>query len=258
MASNKRMPRNLARSFQRLSSDGTGNLSSILAAAMGNPAFNGYWDDFQGSDASTWPASANWMYPATVGTGTESITIVAAQNGTLRTQTGTNSGDGAYQYLGLNWVANSGGIYYIIRAKLSSAATNKFEVGLTDSLTNEGVVATEATPTFTATDGVVFVFDTSNDTHLHFISCKAGVVAANVDTGIVVDANFHVYEIYVGPNGSVEGYVDGQNIGGNAAGLTATAPLTPGFGDTTRTTSAKSLTVDYQGCWSPRGTSLTA
>src|SRR5438105_1604432 len=102
-------------------------------AVSGNPAMVAYWDDFLGSDASTWPASANWMYPATVGTGTEVIGITAGLGGTLTMTTGGTNGNGAYQMFGLNWRGTEG-VYGIWRVQLDAITTAKFEVGFTDLL----------------------------------------------------------------------------------------------------------------------------
>lgn len=248
------LPRALQKAFARVS--GPESLRSLLYVIPSNPASNSYWDDFQGSPTGTWPANANWMYPATVGTGTEVIGITAAANGTLTATTGGTSGNGAYQYLGLNWIANQGGIYYIARAKVNTITSAKLELGLTDSITNEGIVNAKATPTWTATDAVGWCFDTSHNGSMDFMSVKAGTTGANI-AGFTMDTNYHIYEIVVGIAGQVEGFVDGQNVGGAVAGVTATVALGPEMGCTTRTATLRTGTWDYQGVVGPRGVSLT-
>ena len=246
MAATRFLPRRLDTAFSRLA--GPESLKSILALG-GGPEYVSYWDDFVGSPSGTWPDTANWSYPATVGTGTEVIGVTAARGGTLTCTTANTSGNGAYQYLGLNWRGTEG-IYYVCRAKIDNVATAKFEIGLSDSLTGEGVVATKATPTFTATDGAVFVFDTADDTNVTFITANAGVVGANVDSSFtVVNDTFFIVEI-VAQGGFAAGYLNGQYVGGGA--ITATAALTPGVGATTRAAATRTLTVDYQGCIGPR------
>lgn len=245
------MPSNVRNAFKRMASGaGADNLKTLIAL-QGNPAMVGYWDDFVGSPTGTWPANANWMYPATVGTGTESILITAGLGGTLTCTTGSNSGDGAYQTFGLNWRGTEG-VYGIWRVKLDNIATAKFECGFTDSLTNEGVVATKATPTWTATNGAVFCFDTVHNTSVDFMSVNGGVTGANAaGSGLftLVADTYATFEIRV-LGGFCAGYVNGQFVGGGA--ISATAPLTPFVGATTRTTATRRLTTDFQGAVGPR------
>ena len=227
---------------------GPEHLRSLLTLP-GNPEYISFWDDFLGTGAGTWPASQHWSYPATIGTGTEVIAVVtAAIGGVLTMTTGGNSGDGAYQALGLHWRGTEG-IYFIARAKLTAATTAKFEIGLSDSITGEGVVATKATPTFTGTDGAVFVYDTVDDTNVTFITANGGVVGANVDKGGLTLTDYHVFEVVV-QGGFASGYIDGRYIGGGA--ISTTAPLTPLVGVTTRVAATRTLSVDYIGCIGPR------
>ena len=220
-----------------------------LIALQGGPEHVAYWDDFVGSPTGTWPSNANWMYPATVGTGTEVIGITAGLGGTLTCTTGGTSGNGAYQHVGLNWRGTEG-IYYACRFKVDSAATVKFELGLTDSITNEGAINAKASPTFTATDAAVFCFDTVDDTNLTFMTVNAGAAGANTDMGTTPTlTSYNIAEIRV-QGGFASGYINGQYVGGGA--LTTTAPLTPYVGCTTRTGSTRTLTVDWQACVGPR------
>lgn len=243
-------PSNVRNAFKRMASGaGADNLKTLIALA-GNPAMVGYWDDFVGSPTGTWPANANWMYPATVGTGTEVIGITAGLGGTLTCTTGGTNGNGAYQTFGLNWRGTEG-VYYIARVKIDSIATAKWEAGLTDSLTAEGAIATKATPTFTATNCAVFAFDTSDDTNITFITANGGVVGANADSVVTLAADTYVtLEIRV-LGGFAVGYVNGIQCGAGGA-ISATAPLTPYVGATTRATATRTLTCDFQGAVGPR------
>lgn len=244
----KYLPRQLQTAFSRFS--GPESLRSLLAMLDGNPAFVTYWDDFIGQSAGTWPASQKWGYPATVGAGTEVISVTtAALGGRLTLVTGGTTDNSAVQTFGLHWRGTEGW-YYLCKGKLASLASCKFEVGMTDSITGDQAINVKATPTFVATDAACFIFDTTEDTNLTFITVNAGVVGANVDSTLTMDTNDHWYEI-IGKAGQATGFVDGRFVGAGA--ITSTAPLTPYMASVTRTGSAKTFSVDYQGVTGPRG-----
>lgn len=249
----KFLPRNLRGAWGRLASGaGADNIKNLLALA-GNPDYISYWDDFIGQTAGTWPASANWGYPATNGTGTQTVAIDAtAFGGTLRLTTDTNTGDTSLQKFGRHWRGTEG-IYYIARFNIDDITTARFEVGLSDAITGDtGMVATKATPTHTGTDYAVFCFDTVDDTNVTFISAAAGVTGANADwSGTLVAGTNIVVEIVV-RGAFCSGYINGQYVGGGA--ITATTLLTPHLMAGTRTGGARVLVVDYQGCIGPRAT----
>ena len=247
------LPRNLRAAFNRLGSGaGADNLKNLLAL-HGGPDYISYWDDFVGETAGTWPADANWGYPATNGTGTQVLAIGAsAFGGTLTLTTGANSADSALQKVGRSWRGTEG-IYYCARIQLDDITTAKFEVGLADALTGDtGMVATKATPTHTGTAYAVFCLDTNDDANVTFISAAAGVTGANADwTGTLAAATYIDIEIVV-KGAFCSGYINGQYVGGGA--ITATTLLTPHLMVLTRTTATRLLTVDYQGCIGPRFT----
>lgn len=245
------LPRRLDKAFQRGEfSDGTNN-KSLFAASLSNPEYVVYFDDFLGQTAGTWPASANWGYPATVGTNTEVIGIAANNvGGALTCTTAGTSGDSAYQYVGRHWNATNG-FYFICRFKIDRITNAKFEVGMGDSVTRDSAIATKATPTFNASDGAWFVFDTTANTNVTFITAKAGVVGSNADSTITLAADTYITVEIVGAGGQVRGYVNGVEAGGTGD-ITGATALTPGFGCLTRTASTSTLTVDYAGCIGPR------
>ncbi len=244
------LPRNIRSAWGRLASGaGADNVKNLLALA-GNPHYFAYWDDFVGQSAGTWPASANWGYPATAGTGTEVIGIGATSfGGTLTLTTGASANDGAFQAVGRHWRGTEG-IYACWRVQLDAITTAKFEVGLTDSITAEQAINAKATPTFTATDCACFVFDTNDDTNITFVTAAAGVAGANADSSFALVAATYVdFEIVV-RGGFASGYLNGQLVGGGA--VTAATLYTPYAETRTRTTATRTLTVDYMGCVGPR------
>lgn len=244
------MPRNLDKAWRRLASGSGSDTLKALLLFQDNPGFTRYYDDFVGTGAGTWPASQNWSYPATQGTGTEVIGVTtAAIGGVLTVTSGGTTNDTAHQTVGLHWRGTEGW-YYINRAKMGSTSSAKMEVGVTDALTGVQVINAKATPTFIATDGAVFIFDTTDDTNLTFITINAGVVGANADAAnFTMDTNYHIYEL-VGQGSQVSGYADGQLIGAGA--ITSTAPLTPCVTSVTRTGSAKTVSADFMGMVGPK------
>lgn len=172
------LPRRLYNAFDRMGL-GSDPLKGLIAL-QGNPQFVSVWDDFTGTRSGTWPAGTD--YAATVGTGTEVIGITQAINGTMTLTTGSNGSDTAGQGYGLNWSGDQG-FYFISRCKLATRVTDvKFEVGMTDSVSDDGAVATKASPTFTATDCGLFVYDTTDDINTTFVS-NGGGTDANADAG---------------------------------------------------------------------------
>ena len=247
------LPRKLYNAFSRLGV-ASEPLRGLLAL-HGNPEYCSWWDDFIGTRGGTWPAST--PYAATAGTGTEVIGITQAINGTMTLTTGANADDSAGQGVGLNWSGDQG-FYFIARLKLNTLALAKFEVGLTDATDDAvGAVATKATPTFTATDCALFVYDTVDDSNVTFVS-NGGTTDANADASnftLVADTYLVVEVVGKGATDTtgdnVAGYLNGQLVGsGNINGASA---LTPWVYVETNTTATRTVTVDYWAIIGPRG-----
>ena len=251
MPSTDFLPRRLYNAFAR------GGFASEplkgLLALHGNPEYVSFWDDFLGTRGGTWPAST--PYAAVVGTGVPVVGITQAINGTMTLTTGANANDSAGQGLGLNWSGDDG-FYFIARCKLDTITSAKFEIGMTDAVGDDGAVTTKATPAFTATDCGLFVFDTTEDGEVTFVS-NGGTTDANADAtdfDIVADTYFVVEVVCKGPTDTTgdnaAGYINGQLIGtGNINGA---SPLTIWAYCLTRTTATRTFTVDYWGCVGPR------
>src|SRR5574341_488707 len=185
------LPRRLYNAFSRM---GVTEPVKGLLALQGNPEYVSFWDDFIGTRGGTWPAST--PYAATTGTGTEVIGITQAVGGTMTLTTGANADDSAGQGLGLNWSGDRG-FYFICRAKLDTITNAKFEIGMTDDEAGDdtGEVGTKATPTFNATDCALFVFDTTDDTNVTFVS-NGGTTDANADATFTLAADtYFVIEV---------------------------------------------------------------
>ena len=249
MVSSKRLPRRLDRAFQNLGE--TSEAVRDILMLHGDPSHPSWYDHFIGDSAGTWPADANWGYPATAGTGTEVIALEAAAGGVLGLTTGANANDSAGQAVGLHWRGDLG-FYFIARVKLDTLASSIIEVGLRSAVTGDtGAVDTKATPTFTDADCVLFVRDTTDDTNITFVS-NGGSTDANADASYAVTADtYFIVEIVGGgptstTGDNVTGYINGQRVGsGNINGATL---LTPWFYVETLTTATRKLSVDYGAC----------
>ncbi len=250
MARTRYLPTKLQAAWERGGGMGQSEPLKMLAAtSLSNPAFTNYFDHFVGQSAGTWPASGNWGYPATVGTGTEVIGIKASSpSGQLSVATGVNSSDSAYQAFGLHWRGTEGA-YFICKFQVDRITTAKFEVGLTDSITVNGAINAKVTPTFNATDCATFIFDTSDTTTTSFITANAGVVGANNVGPAPVAATDMVVEIKL-EGGFATCYLNGQQVGSGGA-ITSTTLLTPYVGVTARSAAALTMLVDYMGCFGP-------
>jgi hypothetical protein len=214
----------------------------------GNPAYVSYWDDFVGDSAGTWPASANWGYPATVGTGTEAIELTAADGGVLNVATSGSSGDSAGQGVGLHWKGDNG-VYFAARCKAPTITAFKFEIGLTDALDDDGAVNVKSVPSFTATDCAVFVFDTTENATVTFVS-NGGAADGDADAAYTLVANtYFIVEVIVQDN-MASGYIDGRLVG--SGGIEGGNLLTPWLYAEALSASARTLSCDWMLCIGPR------
>ena len=246
------LPRRLYNAFSK-AGFGSDPLKGLIAL-QGNPEYVSFWDDHLGTRSGTWPAGT--PYAATVGTGTEVNGLTQAVGGTMTLTTGAAGSDTAGQGFGLNWSGDRG-FYFLARCKIARITGVKFEIGMTDAVNVDGAVLVKATPTFTATDCALFVYDRTDDANLTFVS-NGGTTDANSDAaaGVVVADTYLVVEIVgKGPTDTtgdnVAGYVNGALVGtGNINGAN---PLTIwAYVEDLATSTATTFTVDYWGCVGPR------
>lgn len=239
------LPRRLDRAFSRLALP---EAAKSLLVLPGNPEYISFWDDFLGTRSGTWPAGT--PYASTVGVGTEVIGISSGFGGRMSVATGVNNGDTAGQGVGLNWRGDEG-VYFIARLQIDRITTAKFEIGLTDAVDDDGAVLVKATPSFTATDCALFVFDTTDDTEVTFVS-NGGTTDANQDfTDFdIAAAAYFIVEIVV-QGDFAQGYINGksQGSGGNIEGGNL---LTPWVYAEALSGASVAVLVDYWGCIGPR------
>ncbi len=253
MSSDNFLPRKQDAAFRRLAFP---EAAKMLLMAN-NPEYVYFWDDFLGTRTGTWPAGT--PYASTLGTGTQVIGLTAAVGGTMTVTTDGSDLDSAGQGLGLNWRGDDG-IYFITRYNINDITTVKYEIGLTDSVTDNGAVLTKAIPEFTAGDCALFIRDTNENTTTAFVSNdsrrllpdarQALIGGADADSSLAdVNTTFVIAEILV-QGDKTTGYVNGVKVGtGNINGASA---LTPWAYCLTRTGTLRTLTLDYWGVMSGR------
>lgn len=211
---------------------GSEHLKTMLDM-QGNPSYAGWWDDFFGD-------ALDGRYTA-AGTGTEVIGVTAGINGTATLTTGASANDSAGMGLGLHWNGDNG-CYMAARLQVETLTDIKFEVGFTDATNDDtGAVNAKATPTFTATDCAVFVYDTADDTNLTFVT-NGGAVDGNTDYGAISATTYYIFEVKV-VGDTAQGWINGVFVGsGNIEGGN---PLTPWLYVETNTTATRTMTVDW-------------
>lgn len=233
------LPRKLHTAFDRLAAPEA--IKAILAAVPGNPAYCSEWEDFLGDAVEA-------RHPANGGTGTQVVGITVAPNGTLTAATqGNQATDSAIQSLwDLNWNGDLG-VYMVTRFKVSTLATMKFNVGLSDEQTDTGAVATKATPTFNVSDCACISFDTADDTNLT-VQTNGGSNDLNQDiTAFTLAADtFMVLEIVL-QNNNASFYIDGKYVGGGTEVIEGGTAMRPYFYIEQNGAGAVTLTVDYCG-----------
>lgn len=220
-------------------------------AYLGLATFSRFTDDFMGD-----VLDSRWS--GAVGSDGAAVTpTINQQNGgVVRLTSGaagdTMAHDGSSLTHGLNWKAGNGGLYFEARVKpVTSVANVCYNIGLTDTLatTTLEMPITLSTTTLTtnATDAAVFVFDTAAT----LVKFKAQGVKADTDTALADTAIAPVADtwiklaIIIDNQGTAYFYINDALTNTVASCLTTTVALTPVIAITARTTTSKSLDVDY-------------
>lgn len=151
-----------------------------------------------------------WVAAATNGTSA----AVSVGSGLLTMTTGTDDNGYAGQAFGLLWKGDLGYTSEFILAPGSAITTIKFEVGMTDAVADAGAVDTKATPTATADDFCVLVYDTDDNTQLDLISeLDNGGPAANAENVATVAASTFLRAEFRGLGDNVGVKVNGSQVG---------------------------------------------
>lgn len=237
------LPRNWARSFGRAAQASAAVQNALLKM---NPGYHTEYSHFLG-DA----LPSEWAAAKTNGT----VAAMSVATSRLTLTSGTDDDGYAGQGYGLFWKGDNGFYMESVQA-LNTATTSKIEIGVTDAVDDAGAVATKATPTATASDFVVLVRDTDDNTELDIISLKSGgAVTANAENvySLVGGTNFRtefrgqndVCSVFV--NGVAKG--DGAIEGGNL--------ITPWwFAQSRAGAASRVLTVEYFIMTGPSGLAI--
>jgi len=169
MSDKNALPGNWAREMKAFAS-ASGAVNNAMKAY--HPDWLTVYTHFLG-DALT----AEWAAAKTNGT-SAAVTVATSQ---LTMTVGTDNDGYAGQGFGLFWKGDNG-VYFQSRQQYGSAITTaKMEIGFSDAIDDAGAVNAKATPTATATDFAVLVFDTDDNTELDFISQDTATVAARAE-----------------------------------------------------------------------------
>lgn len=238
------LPRNFIRSFRRAANASDAVRNMMLAY---HPGYTTVWDNFLGDLITD-------EYAAAKTNGTSAAVSVASSQ--LIMTTGTDDDGYAGQAFGLFWKGDNG--IYMESAQSVSAVTTgiKFEVGLTDATADAGAVATKATPSGTADDFCVLVFDTDDNAEWDIISelDNGGPVANAEDVFTAVGGTIFRTE-FVMQNDIVAVFLNGANVGsGSCQGGDL---LTPWFFTQARAgTDSRTGNVEYLFCTGPNGLAI--
>lgn len=177
MPSTDPLPKAFSRSIKRSYAAGEGARLALLAL---DPRMHVLYDHFLGDLIQD-------EYAAAKTNGISAASSVASSR--LTHVTGTDDNGYAGNGFGLFWKGDLG-VFMETMAVLPAAITTlKFEAGLSDAHDDAGAVNAKATPTATATDFGVLIFDTDDNTEFDFITQKASGVAAAKENILTLAAN---------------------------------------------------------------------
>lgn len=188
-----------------------------------------------------------WVAAATNGTSA----AVSVGSGLLTMTTGTDDNGYAGQAYGLLWKGDLGYTSEFIFAPGSTITTIKFEVGMTDAVADAGAVATKATPTGTADDFVVLVYDTDDNTELDLISeLDNGGPVAIAENVAAVAASTYLRAQFRGLADNVGVYVNGSVVGtGSCQGGDLVTPWV--FAQARAVSASRTLDTRFYFCTGP-------
>ena len=170
--------------------------------------------------------------------------------------TGTDDDGYAGQAYGLLWKGDLGYTSEFIFAPGSAITTLKFEVGMTDAVADAGAVATKATPTGTADDFCVLVFDRDDNAELDLISeLDNGGPVANAENVYTLAAST-IFSAEFKAQGDVVGvFINGSNVGsGSMQGGDLVTPWW--FAQARAGAASRTLDVYWAFCTGPNGNAL--
>ena len=223
---------------------------------LGAMNISGWEDDFQGD-------ALIGLYQSTASGAAAAAAAISTGvvNGAILLDAGTDNAGRSDLSWGLHYQAQLNAVY-IARFKINAITTRKFEIGFTDVIsgTDAGAVNVKATPSFTADNAVVLVFDTNDDTLLTLVGVKSTVAATKSDFATVLAADtYYYFGVALFGDDNAKGFI----LDANGAFLeeetiedavTATTLLTPWLFVQNRAGNAGSMTVDWHRAYQRRTT----
>ena len=206
-----------------------------------------------------WAAAAN-------GAGSAAPAILAsATGGAIRLTTGTDNNGDSILARTLNFTGDQNPVISARIRLTTSIASVKVEVGFSDSVTGRGVINVLNTPSATATDGVVAIFDTSaTSQNWQFAGVRTGaawsaislpLVAPGANTWTWVTVALRRVDLATDDMDAVM-FVDGVQVAYKRLSACAnTVAMTPFVYAQTRTTTSRNVDVDYVSILADRDTS---
>ncbi|MBW2672499.1 MAG: hypothetical protein JRD89_03665 [Deltaproteobacteria bacterium] len=190
-------------------------------------------------------------------------TILADQlNGVCQIDTvGTTAND--YCFLSVPELPCKGDLYSVVAVRLSGVSTvanTKIEVGFSDATTNAGIVNALATPTFNATDGVCWIYDTNDTAYWQMAGVKDGSAATKIEPELHAPAAGTYQTLVIALEGTFAKFyllnADHELLYESTLmdAVTASTQLSPWVGVQTRAAAARKINVDYIAFWQYRDT----
>lgn len=223
-----------------------------IKRAVSGPLSVTLFDDFLGDViADQWSAAEGNDAQAVI------ATKQAGVNGLIRMTTGDTAVIAeSMQSLthALDWSAANGNLVMEARIKpISAVTTVSYFIGFTDTLATttleEPATLATATITYVADNAVGFLYDTAATTDVFYgvgVKATTGIAFANaVVCAAPVADTYMTLRVEVSSAGTASFYQDGVLKGTLANAVTAATPLTPIVSVMARTTSSRSLDVDY-------------
>jgi len=185
------------------------------------------------------------------GSGSAAVTLTEhSANGFLQLVSGTTENGYAGQGVGMNWTGDRGVLMQAIITTYQTITEWKWECGVTDNDQDAGAVNVKATPSATAADYGVFVFDTDDDTSIAFHSAKAGTITAT--EGITTCVASTTYRLAVRVQGdNLVAYINGEVVAEHGNGIEGGSGITPWAFSQTRNTTSKILKLNRWGMNQP-------
>jgi len=185
------------------------------------------------------------------GSGSAAVTLTEhSANGFLQLVSGTTENGYAGQGVGMNWTGDRGVLMQAIITTPGTITEWKWECGVTDNDQDAGAVNVKATPSATAADYGVFVFDTDDDTSIAFHSAKAGTITAT--EGITTCVASTTYRLAVRVQGdNLVAYINGEVVAEHGNGIEGGSGITPWAFSQVRNTTSKILKLNRWGMNQP-------